>query len=325
MAGNFGDPYSGPTNAQLAQNVRINPIDIGSIVAAVIRNNQQNSQQMNQGLSSLGSSLGKGMANYGQQQQQGLLSQYQNIGLHDDSEALTTPEQDDLYNQMKPQTQIQADAWLQHQQQQGDTEDLKQQLIDNRSAAMGRTGGSGSSLGNPNIFTDDESGNRYLIGSRGGFQQIKTPPSPEDIASGKIANSNLTTAMNNLTKMGAPYGKTAQDMTSTDVTTPYNVGFWNKDYSQQIGTDQAQKDAQAHAVFPDGSVMKASDYLNAVPRIQQAQKLQQMGPAQSQSSPNDGGAGRPIDLQTAQKYLDAAGGDTDKARQMAAQDGYTGF
>jgi hypothetical protein len=130
----------------------------------------------------------------------------------------------------------------------------KQQMEDVMNAAkiahLNRLGygvGGGAGGGEPAIWTDPVSNERYVRGPSGGLHKLGSGTSDTNLIQSSLER-NLATQ-----------GETAQNFLKY-YDQPGMVTYWNKDYSKQLSTEEAAKDPDARAVLPNSASMKLGDY-----------------------------------------------------------------
>lgn len=110
-------------------------------------------------------------------------------------------------------------------------------------------------------------------------------------------------------------------------TTPDVVKYYNADKSQKLSSQEAENDTNAVAVLPDGTTMPLADYKKMAGQV--VNKYYANKAPTDNPSDNQTGTAPPVtapkqlDAATAKQFLDQAGGDKNKARQLAAAAGYT--
>jgi hypothetical protein len=259
------------TLAAMQSDAKILGPDSSHIVSAIMQMREQEKQRAEQSQQQAISNIVKGasgaVAAYQQQSDSGKLADFVNLGMQDQSDALMTPEQEQLLSSMSGPERLKALQWLDSQQDQSRKEDASNSLLDAKINEMNAhaehwSDGSGSDGGGDNGLV----GRREMANRQAQLDAIKTeiaaqigvPKGKVDAELGKL-NSTVDTDKN-------PIG-------------PYTPG---RSVFPQLGAHPEIKDG-SEGEFKQNIIDARQRYLDAARQISQPPQSQ----PQAQSQPND--------------------------------------
>jgi len=306
----------GATSAELGNAARIDPVNIGSLVASIMNARQRAAEFQQQQTANAISGIVKGLASASQQYQQnareGAANDAANAAIYgaqypnDPYGGYTDPNRVPDYGGVDALEAQKRGLQLQKSQEQIRAE----QALEYDRWNKGAGGAAGAPGTPPNIYTDPDTGQQYYNNSRGGWSPVK----------------GVTGAANQLTsKYGISPGTDLEDASQITRINKSGKPDPNGDYVNIGGTMDYGKSKEDTPVLIGGQKVPFNAYV-AQARRSQTQQQGSAGVAPSgnvpQSAPTGPNAGLNADTQDAMAAI-AAGADRDKvvARLLAKYPG----